>query len=116
MPKLLRNEPDRKGFCKYALVRLDKLTPERFATLRESDDPQWCLAKLLMNQPDLIEFGFPGSDDEFFTIKLKDLFSPEALLAYSNSAGMAGDRDLGNDVGELSRRAGVNHPNAKRPD
>jgi len=118
--KLLRNIPERKGRCKYALIRLDKLglsdTQIGNMTLTEllfclSSTPRADGTKL----EDLIEFGEPGSENEFFTVKLKDRNSPAALAAYSGRI-HAKDPGMADDVFQLIERAGQNHLSCKDPD
>ena len=120
--KLLRNIPERKGRCKYALIRLDKLglsdaeigllTPSNLAiflasTLKHPAGPA------LINE--LIEFGEPGSENEFFAIKLKDISAEAALNAYALKA-CETDRELAESVAELVLRSGPNNINCKVPD
>ena len=57
----------------------------------------------------------PGSADEFFVLKLKDLHSEPALRAYANSV-RAHDPEFAADLDALAARAGKNHPNCKQPD
>ena len=57
----------------------------------------------------------PGSDEEFFVIKLKDRFSQAALRAYAEAA-REFDPEYAGEVDELADRAGPNHRLCKLPD
>lgn len=86
--KLKRNTtPD--GMCKYSLIEHEK--------------------------NDHVEHGLPGSEDEFFVIKLKDFNALAALEAYADSVGME-DPEFATEVYELAMRSGIYHPNCKNPD
>jgi len=78
--------PDNKG--KFAIINLHKNT---------------------------IEWGPPGSREEFFVIKLKDKYAAEALEAYAKAAEQD-DPEYAADVRGLVLRAGPNNPHCKRPD
>jgi hypothetical protein len=104
--KLDRNiNPTGKG--KYALINMRKI---------EGDPrtPQELAAAILKN-PEAVEFGATGTEGEFFVIKLKDQFADEGLGAYGEAA-WPHDREYGEAVLELSRRAGPNSPFCKKPD
>lgn len=58
---------------------------------------------------------FPGSEGEFFVLKLKDRHSQAALRAYADSARRI-DPEYASDVEELARRAGPDSPFCKDPD
>lgn len=101
--KLDRNiNPDGKG--KYALVRLrGDLSPQAIEALR------------VLEAEGRIDYGTVGSSEEFFPIKLKDKYAAIALYAYASAAELD-DAEYGNEVFEMVRRAGPNHPNCKVPD
>jgi hypothetical protein len=54
--------------------------------------------------------------EDFFVIKLKNINSPAALVAYATEAAKNGDLELSKDVFQLSKSAGINHPHCKMPD
>jgi len=86
--KLKRNTtPD--GMCKYSLIEHDK--------------------------DDHVEHGLPGTENEFFVIKLKDKHAYAALDAYAHSV-ENDDPEFAAEVRELSLRSGPLHPNCKQPD
>ena len=86
--KLKRNTtPD--GKCKYSLIENEK--------------------------GGRIEHGLPGSDDEFFVIKLKDINAKPALEAYADSVEIA-DPEFAAEVREMAKRSGIYHNCCKRPD
>lgn len=97
------------GRCKYALVRLDKLREMFGGTACRAIDDLDNLESL-----GLLEYGKPGSEDEFFAIKLKDVNAPAALDAYAQSASRT-DQELSDDVHELFERSRA-HPHRKLPD
>jgi hypothetical protein len=89
---------------KYAVVRLrgiDRKTPEAEA-----------LRSLTVGGH--VEFGNPGDEDEFFVVKLKDLYAPAALTAYA-AAAMPDDPEYAADILEMAARA-LRHPSRKKPD
>lgn len=85
--RLMRNAND-SGRGKYSLI--DNRTGERIESV-------------------------PGSAEEFFVLKLKDLHSEPALRAYADSV-RARDPEFAADLDALAARAGRNHPNCKQPD
>lgn len=62
-----------------------------------------------------VEWGRPGEEDEFFVIKLRDIHSKAALLAYAESAEIS-DPEYALAVRELASRAGIDSPFCKVPD
>lgn len=64
----------------------------------------------------VIEWSEPGTESEFFVIKLRDENAYEALAWYARYALDHGDVELYEDVRALSDRAGKNSPFCKRPD
>lgn len=62
----------------------------------------------------LLEYGEPGTDNEFFAIKLKDDNAAPALDAYAEAAEWT-DKELSEDVFGLAERA-RHHPCRKKPD
>lgn len=115
---LMRNDPDRGGLCKYALIRLDKLDENEIDCLARSapENRQQALSDILTEKFSLIEFGLPGEEDEFFAIKLKDKRSSHALLAYAETCAGEGDSQMADDVHELYTRCGPASPWCKDPD
>lgn len=103
---LCRNNPTGKG--KYAVLPLKKITPDI------SDEVKQAIA--VLEAAGLIEYGLPGTEEEFFVLKLKDRFSRSALLAYAEEADKSGDVELAEGVFGLSATAGVNSPFCKFPD
>lgn len=89
-----------EGVGKYALVNHRKI-----ANLSEAGQAQ-CLAALrALEGKGVLEFGLPGSPDEFFVLKLKDRLAAGALHAYADAAEAAGMREFAADVAELARRS-----------
>lgn len=107
--RLTRNTtPD--GKCKYAIVRLDKLRkmPQKSLITESAAKALDELAAL-----GFLEYGQPGTEEEFFVIKLKDRFAAKALFAYAKDAGS--DLEYSREVRALAVRA-MEHPYSKRPD
>ena len=116
--KLLRNDPDRRGICKYALIRLDKLDENEidFLARLAPENRHQALADILTEKFDLIEFGLPNEEDEFFAIKLKDQRAERPLRFYADEAAKDGDEAMCLDVVDLAARAGINSPWCQKPD
>jgi hypothetical protein len=86
--KLVRNTtPD--GTCKYSLIEHHK--------------------------GNHIEQGLPGTENEFFVLKLKDKYAQAALNAYVEAVG-DDDPEYAAEVKELADRAGEDSPWCKEPD
>lgn len=100
---------DGKG--KYALINLRKLdgNPQSVAELVE----------MLLKNPEAVEFGNVGSENEFFVIKLKDIHADAALHAYAKDVldnGKPEHQPYAGQIIEMANRAGVVHPHCKNPD
>lgn len=102
---------------KYALIRLRNIEQDSEA------------AQLLVKLWDLgyVDFGCVGEKDEFFVIKLRDIYSPAAIKGYANAvmeaASAENDLEKARDktqyalqVQELQNRAGSLSPFCKEPD
>ena len=70
---------------------------------------------LLNLRTNKIEWGNLYDEDEFFVIKLKDKYARAALTAYANAA-WHDDEEWFNEIMELAKRSGRDHPNCKKPD
>jgi hypothetical protein len=117
--RLDRNE---KGRGKYAIINLRKVEemrndprvglPSERVAYREFED-----ALELLQRAGVLEYGEPGTENEFFVIKLKDMAAGFALNAYARVyLGNGKEHDYARDVEALSRRAGPNSPWCKKPD
>lgn len=93
---------------KYALINLRKIEGE-------PKTPQE-LAAAILKHPESVEFGEIGTENEFFVVKLKDVYSRRTLLTYAQEVHIDGNTELGIKVDRLACRAGINHPNCKKPD
>ena len=100
------------GVGKYALVNLRKLTEMQLSGADMSGVSE---ALDILLGKGLLEMGSPGSKDEFFVLKLKDLNSTSALRAYARTARIS-DAEFSDEVMELAARSGSNHPHCKLPD
>lgn len=108
--KLDRNvNPSGKG--KYAIINLRKITTADPRTPQE-------LAAAILAHPEAVEFGAVGSPDEFWLIKLKDVYARSALQAYANAIRFdpKGDAEYEAEVSMMAERSGQMHPLCKRPD
>lgn len=113
--KLDRNI-DGTGRGKYGLVNHRKLKevlsdPRNGPELRQ----KFTDALRMLEAFDVLDWGLTGSEHEFFVIKLKDRWAPDALFRYALSARADGFGDYARDVEELADRA-AEHPNRKIPD
>ena len=54
--------------------------------------------------------------DDFVVLKLRDINTPAALLAYAKSAEKTGDRELAEDFRDFAAGSGKAHPHCKVPD
>lgn len=97
--------PDGRG--KYILINQRKLAT-RPRTAEE-------LAAAILANPEAVEFGTTGSENEFFLIKLKDRYAQEALHAYAGAASEH-DTEWAAAVDRLAERAGPASPYCKLPD
>ena len=103
--KLDRNlNPDGRG--KYALLKL--------RNLRDGDTAVDAALRTL-DEAGILDWG-NTRESEFFVIRLKDQYADDALFRYALSARMDGEGDYAREVEEMAMRAGVNHPNCKKPD
>lgn len=102
------------GRGKYGIVRTRKL-----AEIDRVHSPQGASeidhAINVLEAAGILDWG-TTQDTEFFVILLKDRNASAALYGYAGAAQLDGDRELAADVSALAVRAGINHPNCKRPD
>lgn len=109
--RLTRNTTS-DGRCKYALVRLDKIR-----AAQEQDPTVQAALKLLENRG-LLEYGEKGSEEEAFTIKLKDRFAADALQAYASKVRQSTSteewREYADEIDEIAVRS-LRHPKRKLP-
>src|SRR5690349_16291653 len=119
--KLDRNiNPNRRG--KYALLKLRRLTEIEGWDGGEGEalDRQAVIdAVALLERAGILDWGWAGTDGEFFVIRLKDKYAAEAIRAYSDAvvkdaASIVGDEPAYKDrmqwaleVQKLQERAGI---------
>jgi hypothetical protein len=101
---------DRRG--KYGVIRMQKLPDEP----GRRADVDFALRTLETNG--MLEWGDPGSENEFFVIMLKDIYAAAALEAYATAILNDGDGDeeYADEVLHLAKRAGPNSGWCKKPD
>jgi hypothetical protein len=113
--KMDRNQ-NTDGCGKYAVINVRKLnevcgnagTFDRWTPAVEQ-------ALKTLEEVGCLEWGRVGEEDEFFLVKLKDLFAPGALSGYAALADCV-DPEWATEVRALQRRAGADSPFCKRPD
>lgn len=72
-------------------------------------------AMRVLEKAGLLVYATPGTEDEFFVIKLKDQFAEQALISYAQGA-YDYDKEYSKEVLELSERSGIHSPYCKLPD
>lgn len=107
--KLDRNN----GRGKYAIINLRKLDAHEGDPRPTSDEVRAAVG--VLENAGLIEYGEPGTENEFFVLMLKDKYAGGALYMYANEAAYD-DGEYAGDVRRLSTRAGRNSPWCKKPD
>ncbi len=112
--KLDRNIND-TGRGKYGLINNRKLR-EIVTGDSTSDATRVDHAITVLMEAGVIEWGEPGTEGEFFVIKLRDINADVTLLTYARSAAHHGDAELGRDVEGLVLRSGPQSPFCKKPD
>ena len=107
--RLIRNiTHDRRG--KYGVIRMQKLPDEP----GRRADVDFALRTLETNG--MLEWGDPGTENEFFVIMLKDIYAAAALKAYAMAVLNDGDEKYDDEVLQLAKRAGPNSSRCKKPD
>lgn len=104
------------GTGKYAVINLRKLNEVcGHAGVFERWSPAVEQALKTLEEVGALEWGRVGEPDEFFLIKLKDLFASGALRGYAAMADGV-DPEWAAEVRELLTRAGIDSPFCQRPD
>lgn len=113
--KMDRNiNPDGSG--KYALLNLRKLKQIKETTRKDFDLQRRLEAAVaVLKETGVLEMGQVGTENEFFPIKLKDVHSHAALIAYANHAANE-QPEFAKEVLDMATRAGVNNQWCKLPD
>lgn len=103
------------GRGKYALLKLRNL--EHFKERDDGGDLAKPISDALetLERAGILDWGDTPAT-EFFVMRLKDKYASQALHEYALEAMDDGEDDYGQEVRELARRAGPNHPNCKVPD
>lgn len=113
--KLDRNIND-DGLGKYAIINLRKLDELcGHAGIFERWTPAVAQALKTLEEVGALEWGRPGTPDEFFLIKLKDQYAEAGLTGYANEAAKD-DAEYAGEVREMASRAGPHSPFCKKPD
>lgn len=105
-----------KGHGKYAIINLRKV--DGYKPLGGMPTVEAVASAIAMlGKAGLINYGEPGTENEFFVVMLKDLCADFALRGYANAAAeMMKDREYATDVMNLAKRAGTASQFCKVPD
>lgn len=102
------------GRGKYGLIKA-----RRLARLTATHSPGVVSeiehAIAVLEAAELIEWGLPGSAEEFFVMKLKDKWAGSSLATYAQQAISEGETEFGAEVLGLAARS-AGHPLSKKPD
>lgn len=96
---------NRKG--KYALVKLREIPG------RPKSRP--ALARAIMKNPKVLDWGFNDTAAEFFLIRLRDKYAHVALLAYA-AAAEKDDPQYAEAIRKLAQKSGPMSKFCKKPD
>jgi len=99
------------GRGKYGLINNRKLSE-----LIGPNDKAAKAAIAFLEHFGIIEWGEPGTEGEFFVIKLRDEFAEPALFGYAKGAHNGGEVAYASEVAQLALRAGRHSPFCKKPD
>lgn len=112
--KLDRNIEENQGEGKYAIINLRRARAIRDG---ENKEDKTTLAEGMeaLESLGLIEWGEPGSEDEFFVIKLKDRSAAAGLRGYAIDARNY-DPEWYREVSAMADRAGPHSPYMKTSD
>lgn len=106
------------GRGKYGLINSRRLAEiKAFAATGEisaSNASKISEAIKLLETYEVLDWGPPGSQSEFFVIMLRDQFADDALRAYADAAGA--DAEYAEAIDDLVARAGRASPFCKKPD
>lgn len=105
------------GHGKYGLVndrRLKQIEAWDAGDGEVADRQAVLDAVALLERAKVIDWGYPGTESEFFVIKLRDQHARAALIAYADDVMM--DGEFRTEVADLARRAGPSSPFCKKPD
>lgn len=96
---------------KYALIRLDKLRENKNGVVFFI----FSIVLKVLKLEKYIEYSYPNSENEFFVLKLKDVYSSKPLRDYALAVTKT-NKPLSDKVLELHYRSGSRSRYAKEPD
>lgn len=104
---------------KYILIKAREL--EKHTGSPAFGETDVVAAMRVLEKAGLLVYSTPGSEDEFFVIKLKDKYAAPALYSYMSAVlgdpdTPEPDKEYAGEIEALGDRAGVNSPWCKRPD
>jgi hypothetical protein len=77
----------------------------------------WTSRSARLETNGMLEWGDPGTENEFFVIMLKDIYAAAALKAYATAIlNEGGDEEYADEVLQLAKRTGPNSSWCKKPD
>lgn len=97
---------------KYALVKNRRVFEIMRAGGGLADEVQKALD--ILKAAGVLDVG-DAVNTEFFVMRLRDEFAGAGLRGYAAAASYV-DKEYADEVRELARRAGTDHPNSKLPD
>jgi hypothetical protein len=108
------------GHGKYGLInnrrRLSVGLTKHVSAADEARFKEIEAAIAILEAHQIIEWGEPRTEGEFFVIKLRDVNARAAIDAYADSADSYGAQEYARDVAALALRAGPASPFCKKPD
>jgi len=110
------------GRGKYGLIKNRRVEEIRDAakagdTSAVQEHGKVVLALGVLAEAGIIEWGEPGTESEFFVIKLRDKYANPALVGYANRVLDDGDDpEYAFEIAKLAHRCGTHSPFCKKPD
>ncbi len=114
--RLDRNIEGNEGRGKYAILNLRRLALYESSDTFNRFPPKISRALKVLEAEGILEWGVVGKPNEFFLIKLKDAGAQAALTAYASVYNNGEDDEWRDEVLEMARRSGPDHPLCKRAD
>jgi hypothetical protein len=112
--KLDRNlNEDGRG--KYAVLKLRRLALFDDGKTFGGLDKKIAAAIRTLDRAGILDWGQPGTESEFFLIRLKDKYAQGCLRSYATDAARD-DTEYAGEIFEMANRAGPSSPFCKRPD
>ncbi len=94
------------GAGKYALLKL--------RTMRANMTPEIYAATKVLEDAGILDWG-NTVESEFMVTRLKDKYAASGLFGYACAA-FVDDPEYADEIMDMAKRSGANHPNCKKPD